>query len=153
MFDRRARAPAALASAAHRAPDEDAAPTVGRTHADVAWQLDHLARYEREAIRPRVEGWPGAGVLEFEDWEDDSVPGPGDTGADLEARIEAFRIERTRTVGALHAAGPRFLERRGRQGDEEFSAYQFLRATAQHDDAHVARICERLHRSLLEEGA
>jgi phosphoheptose isomerase len=153
LFDRLARAPAVLASAAHRAPDEDAAPTVGRTHADVAWQLDHLARYEREAIRPRVEGWPGAGVLEFEDWEDDSVPGPGDTGADLEARIEAFRIERTRTVGALHAAGPRFLDRRGRQGDEEFSAYQFLRATAQHDDAHVARICERLHRSLLEEGA
>jgi N-acetylmuramic acid 6-phosphate etherase len=153
LFDRLARAPAALASAAHRAPDEDAAPTVGRTHAEVAWQLDHLARYEREAIRPRVEGWPGAGVLEFEDWEDDSVPGQGDAGVDLDARIDAFRVERERTVAALRAAGPGFLDRRGRLGDEEFSACQFLRATAQHDDAHVARICERLHRSLLEEWA
>jgi hypothetical protein len=124
---------------------------VGRTHADVAWQLDHLARYEREAIRPRIEAWPVDGVLEFEDWEDDSGPEPDEDGADLEARLEAFRVEREATVAALREAGPGFLDRRGRLGDEEFSVYQFLRAAAQHDDAHVARIGERLHRSLLEE--
>jgi hypothetical protein len=151
LIDRLARAPEALRAAVLRAPDEDVAPTVGRTHEDVAWQLDHLARYEREAIRPRVEVWPAEGALEFEDWEDDSEPGPEDASADLEARIEAFRIERGRTVEALRVAGPGFLDRRGRQGEEDFSAYQFLRATVQHDDAHVARIGERLHRSLLEE--
>jgi N-acetylmuramic acid 6-phosphate etherase len=151
LIDRLARAPAALASTAHRPADEDEAPTVGRTHADVAWQLDHLARYEREAIRPRIEAWPVDGVLEFEDWEDDSGPEPDEDGADLEARLEAFRVEREATVAALREAGPGFLDRRGRLGDEEFSVYQFLRAAAQHDDAHVARIGERLHRSLLEE--
>lgn len=150
LIDRLTRAPEALRAAASRAPDEDATPTVGRTHEDVAWQLDHLARYEREAIQPRVEGWPAEGALEFEDWDDDSAPGPEDASADLEARIEAFRLERARTMEALRAAGPGFLDRRGRQGEEDFSAYQFLRATAQHDDAHVARVGERLHRSLLE---
>ena len=152
LIDRLAGAPEALRSAASRAPDEDTAPTVGRTHADIAWQLDHLARYEGEAVRPRVEAWPGEDVLEFEDWDDESEPGPEDASADIEARIDAFRVERERTVMVLRAAGPGFLGRRGRQGDENFSAYQFLRATAQHDDAHIARIGERLHRSLLEEG-
>ncbi len=150
LLDRLAGAPEAAQAAASRAPDEDAAPTVGRTHEDMAWQLDHLARYEREAIRPRVETWPVNGVLEFEDWADDSEPGPEDAVADLEMRIEAFRVQRERTVEALQVAGPGFLNRRGRQGDEKFFAYQFLRATAQHDDAHIARIGERLHRSLLE---
>ena len=152
LIDRLARAPEALEAAASRAPDEDAAPTVGRTHEDISWQLDHLARYERDAIRPRVEAWPVEGILDFEDWEDDSEPGPEDASADFGARIEAFRKERERTVAALRTAGPGFLERTGRQGAEEFSAYQFLRATAQHDDAHVARIGERLHRSLVEDG-
>jgi N-acetylmuramic acid 6-phosphate etherase len=151
LLARLARTPGDLLAAASRAPDEDAAPTVGRTLEDVAWQIDHLARYEREAIRPRVESWPGDGLLEFEDWEDDSEPGPSDASADMETRIEAFRRERAGTLEALRAAGAGFLDRRGRQGDERFSAYQFLRATAQHDDAHVARIGERLHRSLLEE--
>ena len=152
LVDRLTNAPAALRAAAARGPDEDAAPTVGRTAADVAWQLGHLARYEREAIRPRIEAWPAEGILDFEDWEDDSEPGPEDQTADVEARLEAFRIERERSVAALRAAGPGFLERTGRQEAEEFSAYQFLRATAQHDDAHVARIGERLHRSLVEDG-
>ena len=152
LLDRLARTPGDLRAAVSRAPDEDAAPTVGRTDEDVAWQLDHLARYEREAIRPRVETWPVSGVLEFEDWEDASEPGPSDGSADIEARIEVFRTQREGTLKALRAAGPGFLDRRGRQGDETFSACQFLRATAQHDDAHVARIGERLHRSLLEEG-
>ena len=151
LIDRLAGAPEAVAAAVHGPPAEDAAPTVGRTHADVAWQLDHLARCEREAIRPRIEGWPSGGVLEFENWEDDSRPGTEDASSDLESRIETFRIERARTAAALRALGPGFLDRRGRQGEEEFSAYQFLRATAQHDDAHVARIGERLHRSLLLE--
>jgi N-acetylmuramic acid 6-phosphate etherase len=152
LVDRLAGAPEALRAAALRAPDEDAASTVGRTHEDIAWQLDHLARYEREAIRPRVERWLAGGVLEFEDWEDDSEPGPSDASADIEARIESFRKEREGTIEALRAAGPGFLDCRGRQDDERFSAYQFLRATAQHDDAHVARIGERLHRSLVEDG-
>jgi len=151
LLARLARTPGALRAAASRPPDEDAAPTVGRTREDVAWQLDHLARYEREAIRPRVETWPVDGALEFEDWEDDSEPGPSDASADMETRIEAFRREREGTLEALRAAGAGFLDRTGKQGGEEFSAYQFLRATAQHDDAHVARIGERLHRSLLEE--
>jgi N-acetylmuramic acid 6-phosphate etherase len=151
LLDRLGRTPGALRAAASRAPDEDAAPTVGRTHEDIAWQIDHLARYEREAIRPRVETWPVEGALEFDDWEDDSEPGPSDASADIESRIESFRTEREGTLQALRDAGPGFLDRRGRQGDETFSAYQFLRATAQHDDAHVARIGERLHRSLLEE--
>ena len=73
LIGRLARTPALLAAAAYRPADEDGAPTVGRTQADVAWQLDHLARYEREAIRPRVEGWPAEGALEFEDWEDESA--------------------------------------------------------------------------------
>lgn len=145
-------APSAMRSAATRGPGEDDAPTVGRPPEDVAWQLEHLARYEREAIRPRVETWPARGVMEFADWEDDTEPGPEDSDADIGERIERFRLERERTVRALRAAGPEFLERRGRLGDEEFSAYQFLRATAQHDDAHAARIGERLHRSLLGEG-
>jgi len=152
MIDRLARAPEAVASEAARGPVEDAAPTVGRTRADIAWQLDHLARYEREAIRPRIETWPAEGVLAFADWDDESEPGPEDAGADLEERVATFRAERERTVAALRAVGPAFLDRRGRQGDEEFSAHQFLRATAQHDDAHIARIGERLHSSLLEEG-
>ena len=152
LIDRLARAPAALEAAASRSLDEDGAPTVGRTHEDISWQLDHLARYEREAIRPRVETWPVKEILDFEDWEDDSEAGPEDAGADFGARIEVFRNERERTVAALRAAGPGFLERTGRQGAEQFSAYQFLRATAQHDDAHVARIGERLHRSLVEDG-
>ena len=152
LLERLAGAPDAMRSAASRSPDEDAAPTVGRTHADIAWQLDHLARYEREAISPRIEAWRKEDVLEFEDWDDESEPGPEDANADIEARIDAFRLERERTVMALRSAGPAFLDRRGRQGDEGFSAYQFLRATAQHDDAHIARIGERLHRSLLEEG-
>ncbi len=150
LVDRLADSPAALRAAVRNA-DEDSAPTVGRTAGDIAWQMGHMARYEREAIRPRVESWSTGDVLEFADWEDDSEPGPEDSEADLEVRVEAFRVEREKTVAALRAAGPGFLERHGRQGAETFSAYQFLRATAQHDDAHVARIGERLHRSLLEE--
>ncbi len=151
LLERLAQAPDAVQAAAARGAEEDAAPTVGRTHADVAWQLGHLARYETEAIRPRIEAWPVGVMLEFQDWEDESGPAPEDGSADIGARIEVFRAERARTVGALRAVGPGFLDRKARQGDEEFSAYQFLRATAQHDDAHVARIGERLHRSLLEE--
>jgi N-acetylmuramic acid 6-phosphate etherase len=154
LLDRLSRAPAAVSAAAPRGKvesrEEDA--TLGRTHADVAWQLDHLARYEREAIRPRIEAWASKPVLECEDWEDGSAPGPEDAEADIEARIESFRLERGRTVEALRKAGPGLLDRRGRLGDEEFSVYQLLRATAQHDEAHVTRIGERLHRSLLEEG-
>jgi hypothetical protein len=152
LVDRLEGAPAALQAASESHPGEDAAPTVGRTHEDIAWQLDHLVRYEREAIRPRAESWPRDHVLDFEDWEDETGPGPEDAEARVDALIAAFDAERARTVAALRAAGPSFLQRRGRQGDEGFSAYQFLRATAQHDDAHVARIGERLHRSLLEEG-
>jgi N-acetylmuramic acid 6-phosphate etherase len=152
LLVRLSRAPEAVRTAARREADDDAAPTIGRTPADIAWQLDHVARYEREAIRPRIEAWPAFGVLEFVNWDDDSEPGSDDASADLEARIEAFRAEREMTMAALRAAGPGLLDRRGRLGDEEFSAYQFLRATAQHDDAHVARIGQRLHRSLLEDG-
>lgn len=152
LIERLAGTPDDIREAIERAPDADAAPTVGRTHADIAWQVDHLFRYEREAIRPRVETWPQAGALEFEDWSDDGEPGPADADADLAARTADFAAERKHTVDALRAAGPTFLERRGRQGGESFSAYQFLRATAQHDAAHVARMGERLHRSLLEEG-
>ena len=138
--------------AASRGTQGESAHTVGRTREDIAWQLGHLFRYETEAIRPRVEAWPVDGVMECVDWEDASEPGPEDAAAEVEERSEAFRREREGTVAALRAAGPGFMDRRGRLGDEEFSAYQFLRATAQHDDAHVARMGERLHVSLLEEG-
>lgn len=152
LIGRLAAAPDAVWRAAARETDEDAAPTVGRTLEDIAWQLGHLARYEREAIRPRAEAWPSDRVLEFVDWDDESELGPEEAEADLERLIGDFRIEREKTVAALRAVGPAFFTRRGRQADESFSAYQFLRATAQHDEAHVARIGERLHRSLLEEG-
>jgi len=147
---RLAGVPAALREAALRPDEGEEAPTVGRARGDVAWQLDHLARYEREAIRPRIESWPAAGELEFEDWEDDSRPGPADEAADIEARLAQFDAERAETLAALRTAGPDLLSARGRIGDERFSAYQFLRAVAQHDDAHLVRIGERLHRSLLE---
>ncbi|MCL7971602.1 MAG: N-acetylmuramic acid 6-phosphate etherase [marine benthic group bacterium] len=151
VVDQLAVAPAAVREAIGKTPDEDAAPTVGRPAGDIAWQVGHLERYEREAIRPRVEAWPETGVLEFVDWEDETAPGPADDDANLSARTAAFAAQREATVQALRAAGPSFLDRRGRQGAESFSAYQFLRATIQHDRAHVARIGERLHRSLLVE--
>lgn len=125
--------------------------TVGRAHADLAWQLDHLARYEREAIRPRIERWRDADGLEFENWEDEGEPGPEHSAVDLETLLRGFEDERARTLAALEGAGPGLFSRTARIGEETFTAYQFLRATAQHDDAHVARIGERLHRSLLEE--
>jgi len=138
-------------TAALRSVPEEEGATVGRTGGDVAWQLDHLSRYEREAVRPRIEGWTATAELEFADWEDDSRPGPDDETADLEARVKEFEAERAKTLAVLRGAGPDLLGARGRLGDEGFSAYQFLRAVAQHDDAHRARIGERLHRSLLEE--
>ena len=150
LLGRLGAAPGALAAAMRQAGAKDGA-TVGRTRADVAWQLDHVARYEREAIRPRLETWPATGVLEFSSWDDESEPDSAHEAADLESMLEAFRAEREETIAVLRAAGPGVLARRGRQGDEKFSAYQFLRGIAQHDDAHAVRIGERLHRSLLEE--
>jgi N-acetylmuramic acid 6-phosphate etherase len=153
LLFRLAAAPAALREAASGRGSNGDGPTVGRTHGDVAWQLNHLARYEREAIRPRIEAWnsSGAAELEFEDWEDGSGPGPEDEAADIETRLDEFEAERTKTLAALREAGAELLAARGAVGGESFSAYQFLRGVAQHDDAHVARIGERLHRSLLEE--
>jgi N-acetylmuramic acid 6-phosphate etherase len=139
----------AVREAATREAEAEETATVGREHADVAWQIDHLARYEREAIRPRLESWPATGALQFDSWDDESEPDSGHEAADLESLLEAFRTEREKTIAVLRVAGPGILARPGRQGDETFSAYQFLRGVAQHDDAHVARIGERLHRSLL----
>lgn len=139
----------AVQAAATRDAEGEESATVGRTHADVAWQIDHLARYEREAIRPRLESWPATGTLQFDSWDDESEPDSGHEAANLESLLEAFRTEREETIAVLRVVGPGILARPGRQGDEKFSAYQFLRGIAQHDDAHVARLGERLHRSLL----
>jgi len=151
LLARLGSAPGALRAAAMRHAGDEATATIGRTRADVAWQIDHLTRYEREAIRPRLETWPATGVLEFSNWDDESKPDSTHAAADLEPLLEAFRTEREGTVAVLRAAGPEVLARRARQGDETFSAYQFLRGIAQHDDAHAVRIGERLHRSLLRE--
>lgn len=150
LLFRLAAAPATLRRVAPRPDPQGEEATVGRTHADISWQLDHLSRYEREAVRPRIEEWPTPGELEFEDWEDDSRPGPADEAADIESRLAEFENERAKTLAALRSAGPDLLAARGRQGAERFSAYQFLRGVAQHDEAHASRIGERLHRSLLE---
>ncbi len=150
LVERLAGAPTAVRYAAE-SDAADANATVGRTHADIAWQLDHLARYEREAIRPRLEAWRDSDGLMFESWDDETGPGPEHDEAHLDSLLEAFHEEREMTMTVLLGAGPGVLERWGRIGEEKFTAYQFLRATAQHDDAHVARIGERLHRSLLEE--
>lgn len=145
-------APDALTAAVEATTNAEDHTTVGRTHADIAWQLEHLARYEREAVGPRLERWRSSGHPTFEDWEDESEPEARHADADLDELLLAFRRERARTVQVLAAAGPDLAERTATIGPETCTAYQFLRATAQHDAAHVARIGERLHRSLLAGG-
>ena len=144
-------APSALAAAVTKSDVSDDDTTLGRTRDDVAWQLEHLVRYEREAIQPRLQEWLDADEVRFHDWEDVSEPEPRHSDAELQELLKAFRAERERTMALLSEAGPDILDRTARIDDEEFTAYQLLRATAQHDDAHIARIGERLHRSLLEE--
>lgn len=126
-------------------------PTVGRSRAEIAWHLGHLARFEREAIRPRVEAWLERPELDCEDWEDDTAPGREAGDEDLRHLQDRFLAERVRTIQVLGAGGSALLERRGRLGNEVFTVHQFLRGIAHHDDAHAERIRERLHRALFEE--
>lgn len=151
LLGRLSSTPDAVRRAAAFAAGASNGATVGRSPRDVAWQVDHLTRYEWEAIRPRLEAWREADGLTFDSWEDATGPGPQHEAADLGSLLEAFRRQRELTLSVLRSAGDEFASRKASLGDEAFTAYQFLRGTAQHDDAHVTRIGERLHRSLLEE--
>ncbi len=157
LLERLAAVPARVTAAVGATRDErrdgfrgDSA-TVCRSGAEIAWHLDHLIRYEREAIRPRLESWPAGDEQVFSDWNDESAPGPAHESADLDKLEAEFRAEREETLAVLTAVGPSLLERHRRLGAETFTGYQFLRGIAQHDEAHVERIGERLHRALFEE--
>ena len=115
----------------------------------------HLADFERNAVRPRVERWvaaadSGGSRPTFEDWTADAPP----SERGFEAETAGFSAERTRTVAAVaEGAEPvaAALARRARVGSETLTLYQFLRGIAQHDAAHETRLRERVHPALLAE--
>ncbi|WP_423924410.1 DinB family protein [Candidatus Palauibacter sp.] len=110
----------------------------------------HLAAFEREAVRPRIEGWLGepgdpAHPPAFDGWRGEE-PAPE---AAFEAALEAFAEQRRASLAALPQPLEAALGRRARIGDETLTLYQFLRGVAQHDAAHEMRIRERVHPALL----
>ncbi len=76
-----------------------------------------------------------------------SDPPPGAEGP-LSELLDLFARERANTVAAVAADLDTAFRRRVRLGDEEINGYQFLRGIAQHDDAHMLRIRERVHPAL-----
>lgn len=121
----------------------------------------HLLEFERDGVRPRVEGvavgaesGSSSGPRVFADL----VPADPPPGADRPPGelVEALARERSRTVDLLRrrAEDPAELEPTLRRsmtvGQEEMTLYQFLRGVAHHDRAHALRIRERLHPALRE---
>ncbi len=66
LLERLAAAPQRVGDAAGRAAADEA--TIGRTESDVTWQIDHLARYEGEAIRPERQSWRPFGTSALAPW-------------------------------------------------------------------------------------
>jgi N-acetylmuramic acid 6-phosphate etherase len=63
--------------------------------------------------------------------------------------FESWALARAHTLDLIRDSGDDLLDRRARLGDEEFSAWQFLRAMVQHEEAHATRITEWIHPSLV----
>lgn len=144
-----ARVLARLAGAAdrvRRALAEGEGSSAGRGRA--GWgpdrQLGHLVAFETEAVRPRIEALREADGIRLPEW-DGSVEPPSGRLAELMDRFEA---ERSRTLELLPEPGDAVYGHRGTIGEETVTTYQFLRGVAQHDDAHAARLAERIHPSL-----
>ena len=159
LLSRLGGAPARLAAAREAGAAADAAGR-GVPPRRTAWSpgrhAAHLADFEREAVRARLEGWLAGSAARppaFDDW-DGSEP----SDVPFETALEAFAAQRRASLTALPPApGPALdaaLARRARIGEEAMTLYQFLRGVAQHDAAHESRMRERVHPALLaEEGA
>lgn len=117
---------------------------------------EHLAAFERRAVRPRVERWLGdagsdAAIPAFADWAQDTQP----PERGFEPSQADFAAERAATMAAVAAVTDgserdgSMLARRARIGAETLTLYQFLRGVAQHDAAHETRLRERVHPALL----
>ena len=153
LLARLGEAPARLAAAREADAAADAAGR-GVPARRTAWSpgrhAAHLAAFEREAVRPRIEGWLGepgdpAHPPAFDGWRGEE-PAPE---AAFEAALEAFAEQRRASLAALPQPLEAALGRRARIGDETLTLYQFLRGVAQHDAAHEMRIRERVHPALL----
>ncbi|WP_419163564.1 N-acetylmuramic acid 6-phosphate etherase [Candidatus Palauibacter sp.] len=135
---------AAADAEGHRVPADPTSWTPGQHAA-------HLAAFEREAVRPRLECWfddpgEGEGIRVFDDWTARVAPA---VETDFEAAAEAFAAARAATAAVIPEPVDAALTRRARIGDETVTLYQFLRGVAQHDAAHEERVRERVHPALL----
>jgi hypothetical protein len=157
---RLADAPAALRAAAQE--DADRPSSAGSRPLEGRWppasQLAHLIEFERSSIQGRVEALASSATsatdaasaqpVLFADWQpSDPPPGADDPLPEL---LDRFAREREKTVAALGADPATVLGRGARLGNEIINGYQFLRGIAQHDDAHMQRIRERVHPALYE---
>ena len=113
-----------------------------------AQHVTHLADFEEEAIRPRVERFLSEDDPALASWEPSDPPGNG-AEVPFEDAVARFEAARRDTL-ALLAAGSDPWARRALVGRERVTLYQFLRGIRQHDAAHVVRIRERVHPALLE---
>ena len=119
-------------------------------------QVAHLIEFERSAIQDRVAALASLSDLDpataepvaFADWQP-SDPPPG-ADEDLPGLLDRLASEREKTVSALAADSASIFRRRAQLGGERITGYQFLRGIAQHDDAHILRIRERVHPALYE---
>lgn len=113
--------------------------------------LAHLIETERAAYRSRLERWFDAGpdeAPEFPDWQPPDPP----TGRErpVGELLNGFREEREATMVIVDDLEGEDWGRRARVAGEEVAIHQFLRAVAQHDEAHAARITQRVHTDLLD---
>jgi len=144
-------ASARLAAAHVEAARTDAAGSRVRARPDgwnPAQHVGHLLDFERGAVQARVAVWCGPADSTdgaFDDWEMESEPS---AELDFERTLANFKTARTRTLAVLEN-DPSAYARQARLGEETVTLIQFLRGIAQHDDAHVLRIRERVHPALL----
>ena len=148
-------APSRLAAAREAGAAADAAGRLvpaRRAGWGPARHAGHLAAFEAEAVRPRLEEWLAVPPPAFGDWAA-SEPQPG---VPFETALAAFAEQRRASLAVLPQEGgsalAATLARRARIGGETVTLYQFLRGIAQHDAAHELRVRERVHPALLGGG-
>ena len=148
LIDTLRDAPSELERAEASARAVDAAGYCVRVNTD-AWtpaqHVRHLLDFELGAIQPRVNGWFDPNAI-FPDWEEPPMVAAEDLGEVL----EAFRDARADTLRAIPSASQASLSAKARVGSETISLFQLLRGVAQHDEAHIRRISERVSPALLE---
>ena len=149
LLARLAASPQRVRSAVEARAESGEAGGWGRHSWPPERHVQHLIACEKGLIGPRLTAMAEAKLGEppaFESWVEEEPPA---APVDIDRLLDDLAAARGRTLEQVRASGGELLDQRARLGDEVFSAWQFLRAMAQHDDAHVTRIAEWIHPSLV----